>query len=73
MKPTLVIVGTCYSGVSLLPQQQCLIAQDPVTQQLYVLSTKSLSVARSVSLHELVGAYSSVVIQTTNHEVKTHD
>lgn len=73
MKPTLVVIGTCYSGISLLASQQCLIAQEPVSKQLYVLSTKSLSVARSVSLHELVGAYSSVVIQTTNHEVKTHD
>ena len=73
MKPTLVVIGTCYSGISLLVTQQCLIAQDPTSQRLYVLSTGAMQTARPVELHELVGAYSSVVINTANHEVKTHD
>ena len=73
MKPTLVVIGTCYSGVSLLAHQQCLIAQEPVSKQLYILSTRSIHTASPVELHELVGAYSSVVINTANHEVKTHD
>lgn len=73
MKLTLVVIGTCYSGVSLLAHQQCLIAQEPVSKQLYVLSTGSMHTPHPVELHELVGAYSSVVINTANHEVKTHD
>lgn len=73
MKPTLVVIGTCYSGISLLASQQCLIAQEPVSKHLYVLSTGSLHTARPVELHELIGAYSSVVLYTSQHEVKTHD
>lgn len=73
MKPTLVVIGTCYSGVSLLPQQQCLIAQEPVSKQLYLLMTKHMDKPLSIELHTLYLGYYSVSINTANHEVKTHD
>ena len=73
MKPTLVVIGTCYSGISLLASQQCLIAQEPVSKQLYVLSNMYMDKPILTALHEINRDYYSVVIQTANHEVKTHD
>ncbi len=69
MKPTLVVIGTCYSGITLLPAQECLIAKEPVSQDLYIYS---LDRCVKIHLHQLMDFY-SVVLQTANHEVKTHD
>ena len=72
MKPTLVVIGTCYSGISLLASQMCLIAQHPINKQLWIIST-GMHHATPVDLHELYGAYSSITLNLRDHEVKTHD
>lgn len=73
MKPTLIVIGTCYSGISLTPYNQCLILQEPVSKQLYINHHKSLQTLKDVTLHQLVNEYYSVVLKPTGNEVKTHD
>ena len=73
MKPTLVIIGTCYSSITYHTNKQCLIAQNVVSKEIFVVEHNLIHSPKITSLHELVRDYESVVLFTKEHEVKTHD